>query len=131
MEPYPNFRDLERLSGITWGELTALEPRLDELLWRARRACAQCRLPSDVRRVFAPVRDHLVELVGFAGKNRRHPVLGSPGAYAVAYWRLYDAVVGLLPGRAGGTEEALEKRRGETSAETCPTASAATALARA
>ena len=40
MKPYPNFRDTERLWGITWGDLNALEPRLEELLWAARAASA-------------------------------------------------------------------------------------------
>ena len=120
MKPYPNFRDLERLSGITWRDLAELEPKLGELLWGARQACVTCRRWSDVDRAFAPIRNTLAELVGFAGKNRRHPVLGGPEAYEVAYWKLYDAVAGLLPGRAGGAAEAPEKQRGETVAETCP-----------
>jgi hypothetical protein len=83
-----------------------------------------------VDRAFAPIRNTLAELVGFAGKNRRHPVLGGPGAYEVAFWKLYDAVAGLLPGRPGGGEEAPEKQRGERAAETRPTGSAATGAAR-
>jgi hypothetical protein len=130
MNPYPNFRDLERLSGVAWCDLAGLEPRLAELLWAARQACVTCRRWSDVERAFAPIRNALAELVGFAGKNRGHPVLGGPGAYEVAYWKLYDAVAGLLPGRAGGPEVALEKQRGETAAEICPTESAAAAPAR-
>ena len=42
MNLYPNFRDVERLSGITWQDLVELEPRLGELLWRARQAGASC-----------------------------------------------------------------------------------------
>jgi hypothetical protein len=41
------------------------------------------------------------ELVGFMAGQSRHPILGSVGAYEVAYWRLYDAVAGLLPKPAG------------------------------
>jgi hypothetical protein len=47
--------------------------------------------------VFAPFRDALAELVGLRGKHGRHPLLWSVGAYEVAYWRLHDAVAGLLP----------------------------------
>jgi hypothetical protein len=101
MNAYANLRDLERLSGITWHELVALESKLSELLWEARQACVRCRRRSDVDRVFAPLRDSLTELVGFGGKNRSHPVLGSAGAYQIAYWKLYGAVTGLLHGRAG------------------------------
>jgi hypothetical protein len=101
MTPYPNFRHLERLAGVTWHELVGLEPRLAELLWGARQACVNCRRWSDVERFFSPIRNTLAGLVGFAGKHHRHAVLGSAGAYEVAYWRLYDAVAGLLPGRAG------------------------------
>ena len=130
MKPYPDFRDMERLSGITWGDLNALEPRLEELLGAARAASASCRRWSDVDRVFAPIRNTLTELVGFAGRNHWHPVLGGPGAYEVAYWKLYDALAGLLPGRAGDTAEAPEKKRCEAVAETRPAESAVTANAR-
>jgi hypothetical protein len=124
MKPYPNFRDTERLSGITWGDLTALEPRLEELLWAARAASATCHGWSDVDRVFAPIRNTLTELVGFAGRHRRHPVLGSVGAYQIAYWKLYDAVAGLLPVRAGCAAESLQTQRGEIVAEPGPAESA-------
>jgi hypothetical protein len=116
MTPCPNLRDLEQLTGITWGDLSALEPGLEELLWRARRAGGTCRAWSDVDRHFEPLRTGLVELVGFAGKNHRHPILGSSGAYQVAYWKLYDAVAGLLPRRAGA-EESTDQQRGEKRTE--------------
>jgi hypothetical protein len=131
MKPYPNFQDLERLSGITWGDLTALEPQLGELLWTARHACVTCRRWSDVARAFAPLRNTLAELVGFAGKHQRHPILGSAGAYQVAYWKLYNAVAVLLPGRAGGAEETPRQKHTETADETGSTESALTAPARA
>src|SRR5262245_54029008 len=131
MIPYPNFRDTERLWGITWADLTALEPRLEELLWAARVASATCRRWSDVDRVFGPIRNTLAELVGFAGRHHRHPILGSAGAYQVAYWKLYDAVAALVPVGAGGAEESLETPRGEIVAETCPAESAVTSPARA
>jgi hypothetical protein len=47
--------------------------------------------------VFAPFRDAVAELVGFRCGRSTHPVLGSVGAYEVAYWRLREAVAGLLP----------------------------------
>jgi hypothetical protein len=127
MKPYPSFRDTERLWGITWADLSALEPRLKELLWAARAASATCRRWSDVDRVFAPIRNILTGLVGFAGRHHRHPVLGSAGAYQVAHWKLFDAVAGLLPIRAGGAEESLERQRGEIVAGTRPMEPAATA----
>jgi len=125
MDPYPNIRELERLSNITWLDLAELEPRLEELLWEARRACAACRCWSDMDRVFAPIRAWLSAFVGFAGQNHRHPVLGSPDAYNVAYWKLYDAVAVLLPVWAGSAEKAPEKQREETVAKTCPAEAAA------
>ena len=106
MKPLPNLRDVECHAGITWHDLVELESRLAKLLWEARQAGVTCRRWSDVSRVFAPIRNTLAELVGFAGKNRRHPVLGGPEAYEVAYWKLYDAVAGSLPGGAGGAEAA-------------------------
>ena len=88
---------LEQARGVTWGELVRLEPRLTELLRQARAAGVGCGSWEDVARVFAPLRDAVAELVGFRGRHQNHPVLGSVGAYEVAYWRLHEAVAGLLP----------------------------------
>jgi hypothetical protein len=120
MKLFPSVRDLERISGITWSDLVELEPQVETLLWRARRAGTNCRTFTDVARVFGPVRTELAELIGFAGKHHRHPILGSARAYAVAYWKLHDAVAVLLPGRAGGAEEAPENQRGGTVPRPCP-----------
>jgi hypothetical protein len=130
MHAYQSFTDLEKLFGVTWRDLADLEPKLGELLWAARQASATCRRRSDVDRVFAPIRTALGELVGFAGTNRRHPVLGGTGAYQVAYSKLYDAVAGLLRGRPSGAAEGPEKQRPETVAEPCPAETAAAAAAR-
>ena len=109
MKPYPSVRDVERIHGIGWLDLADLEPKLPELLRQARQAGAGCRQFSDVARVFSPIRNALSELVGLAARSRRHPVLGSIGAYEVAYWRLYDAVAGLLPHRAGRPAESAPR----------------------
>jgi anti-anti-sigma regulatory factor len=113
---YPDVDEVQRIHALTWGQLVELEPQLETLLWRTRSAVARCRTLTEVQRSFGPVRNELAGLLGFAGKHQRHPVLGSAGAYAVAYWKLYDAVAGLLPGRAGGTAEAPEKPAGEAAA---------------
>jgi hypothetical protein len=75
------------------------------------------------------VKNELAGLIGFAGKHHRHPVLGSVGAYAVAYGKLYDAVAGLLPGRAAGVQEAPQKQGRDTVIEPRPPKSAARATA--
>jgi anti-anti-sigma factor len=93
----PKVQDLERAHGVTWGELAQLEPRLNELLWQARAEGARCCRWSDVERMFAPYRNAIAELVGFRSRHSAHSSLGSVGAYEVTYWRLYDAVCGLLP----------------------------------
>jgi hypothetical protein len=125
MNPFPNFRDLERTHGVTWHELVDLEPKLAQLLWESRRVGAVCRCWSDVDSLFAPVRHSLAELVGFASKGRRQAVLGSPEAYEVAYWKLHGAVAALLPARAGDRADALQET-GRTVASTCTTTSATT-----
>jgi hypothetical protein len=126
MKPYPNFRDLESCHGVTWHDLVDLEPALAELLWQARQAGVACACWSDVDRVFAPFRDALTQLVGFARQSRWHPVLGGVGAFEIAYWKLYDAVAGLLPLPAGASELDPEKHPGETATEMglTPTAAA-------
>jgi anti-anti-sigma factor len=112
-ERYPNARDVQRSYGLTWGQLVELEPQLETLLRRARLAGADCRSFMDVERFFGPLRNDLAELIGFAGTHQRDAILGSVGAYEVAYWKLYDAVAGLLPGRAGHADEARGQQRGE------------------
>jgi anti-anti-sigma factor len=96
---YPNVDDVQRLHGITWAELVEREPEVESLLWRARSAGAGCRNIAAVNSAFAPLRNELARLLGFASKHCRHPVLGSIGAFEVAYWKLYDALAGLLPSR--------------------------------
>jgi hypothetical protein len=106
-KPHPNVDDEQRAYGVTWGQLVELEPQVETLLWRARQAGAGCRTLADVDRAFTSLRDELTGLIGFFGKHHRHPILGSTGAYEVAYWKLYDAVAGLLAGytRGHGAED--------------------------
>ena len=114
--PYPTPDDVQRTyGGVAWAQLVELEPQLESLLWRARSAGAPCRNFADVDGVFAPVRNELAALIGFTGQHHGHPILGSSNAYAVAYWKLYDAVAGLLPGHADNAAEAPETNdeRGE------------------
>ena len=80
---------------------------------------------------FAALRNSLGDLIGFTGKYHLHPVLGSTGAYQVAYWKLYAAVAGLLPGHGGCAVEALEKHHAETVGETGAVQPAAMVPARA
>jgi hypothetical protein len=119
MNPNPKVSDLERAHGVTWGELAGLEPRLLELLWQARAAGAGCRTREEAGQAFAPLRNAVAELVGFRGRHHRHPVLGSVGAYEVAYWRLHEAVSGLLPRPADAptAEEATAEYRSEARRE--------------
>jgi hypothetical protein len=102
MTHLPNVQDFESLHGIPWHELTQREPELTWLLWQARQAGASCRSWGDVYATFSPIRHRLAALLGVLGKHRRDPILGSPGAYEVAYWKLYEGVVGLLPRPGGG-----------------------------
>jgi anti-anti-sigma regulatory factor len=115
----PTVPDVQPTYGVTWAELVELEPQVKELLWRARLAGAGCRTSSDVERAFGPVRNELAGLIGFAGRHQHHPVLGSVGAYAVACGKLYDAVAGLLPARAGSSAPAPDNQGGGTGPEPC------------
>jgi len=111
MEPYRNFRHLEKLFGVTWRDLVAMEPALEELLGTARQTSDIYRRWADVDRFFVRIGNALAGLVGLAGKNHRHPILGSAKAYEVAYWKLYDAVACLLPTRTAGAEAAGAARK--------------------
>jgi hypothetical protein len=96
MNPLPKVADLERIHDLTWGQLVGLEPQLAELLWQARAAAAGYQDRQDVRRVFAPFRQAVTELVGWQGRHRSCPLLGSVAAYEVAYWKLHETVAGQL-----------------------------------
>jgi hypothetical protein len=111
MEPYRNYRHLEKLVGVTWRDLIELEPALEELLWTARQTSVFCRRWADVDQFLVPIRNTLTGLVGFAGKSPWHPVLGSTKAYEVAYWKLYDAVAGSLPARSRAAETIRTERK--------------------
>jgi hypothetical protein len=95
---YPNVNDVQRTFGVTWGQLVERESQLETLLGRARLGGARCRTFADVDRAFGPLRNELAALLGFAGKHHSDPVLGSAGAYEVAYWKLYNAVAESLRG---------------------------------
>ena len=111
MEPYRNYRLLEKLFGVTWRDLAAMEPALEELLHTARQTSVICRRWADVDRSFLPIGNALAGLVGLAGKNQRHPILGSAKAYEIAYWKLFDEVVEALPARFDGVEAARAARK--------------------
>ena len=49
-----------------------------------------------MQQAFAPIRNRLSDLIGFAGRRRQHCVLGTPEAYEVAYWKLFHAVADLV-----------------------------------
>jgi anti-anti-sigma factor len=97
-----NLDDSKRIVDVTWAQLVELEPQLETLLWQARRSGASCLTSDDVNRVFGTIRNELAALIGFTGRHYKHAVLGGAGAYQVAYSKLYDAVAGLLSGRANG-----------------------------
>jgi hypothetical protein len=103
-KPYPSVDAVQRVFGITWAQIVELEPRVETLLPRARRAGSGCRTLADVDRVFGPLRNELAGLIGFAGEHQQHPLLGSDGAFEVAYWTLYNAAAAVLPG-PGSSEE--------------------------
>jgi hypothetical protein len=111
---YPSVNDVQRTFGVTWVQLVELEPRLKILLGRAQLAGASCRTFTDVDRVFGPLRNELAALIGFAGKHDSHRILGSAGAYEVAYWKVYNAVAGLVPGQAADTRKAPENQRSQS-----------------
>src|SRR5262249_34443328 len=108
---YPNVNDVQHTFGVSWGELVELEPQLEILLRRVRLTGARSRTGTDADQVFGPLRNELAALVGFAGKHHSHPVLGSAGAYEVAYWTLYDAVARLFSDRAANAQEIPAKQR--------------------
>jgi hypothetical protein len=98
MKFIPDVDEMEHLHGVTFGRLVNQEPRLERLLWEARKVGATCRSQADVLAAFDTVRNQLSELIGFSSPHRVHRLLGSVGAYEVAYWKLFHAIADLVPG---------------------------------
>jgi hypothetical protein len=85
-------KDVECIQGVRWGDLVALEPELDRLLGVARMVGDGCRNWRDVECGWAQFKNVVAGLVGFLGKHRDHPILGTVAAYEVTYWKLHNAV---------------------------------------
>ena len=92
MKDYRSVKEYEELHGVTWDQLAELEPELAELLKVARMVGDGCRKWHDVERGFNQFKNDIVRLVGFCGKHRDHPILGTQAAYDVVYWKLRNAV---------------------------------------
>lgn len=85
-------KDMEKMHGIKWCDLVVLEPELEPLLKIALMVGNGCRNWRDVEKGWGQFKSDIANLVGFFGKNRTHPVLGTVGAYDVVYWKLHNAV---------------------------------------
>ncbi|MFM8272664.1 MAG: hypothetical protein ACKODX_10065 [Gemmata sp.] len=92
MKDYKSVRVYEKMYGVTWKELAAAEPQLNHLLEQAADAGDGCRNLCEVDRRFNPFKNIIHQLVGFCGKHRGHPLLGTREAYDVVYWKLRNAV---------------------------------------
>src|SRR6516165_11333450 len=97
MSHIPNLQELERRHSVNFWRLVELEPRLELLMLQARQAGRACRSEADVAREFSPLRNRLGTLVGFSSQHNLHRILGSVGAYEVAYWTLYGVLMNYLP----------------------------------
>lgn len=94
MKDVRNVKDMERIHGVQWEQLAEAEPELDKLLNVARMVGDGCRTWRDVERGWTQFKNDVAELVGYFGKHRGHPTLGSVAAYDVTYWKLHNAVAG-------------------------------------
>lgn len=92
MKDFQSVKEYEKMYGVTWDELAELEPELTELLKFARMVGDGCRKWHDVERGFNQFKNDIVKLVGFCGRHRGHPILGTRAAYDVVYWKLHNAV---------------------------------------
>jgi hypothetical protein len=115
MKSISTIHGAEHNHDVTWHELVELEPELLQLLWWARLAGTACRNRWDIDRAFSPLRNDLAGLIGFQGKHSKHPILGTAGAYAVAHWKLYEAIAALVPTVAATKAEEPETPQRVTS----------------
>jgi anti-anti-sigma factor len=101
MSDIPSIEELERTHSVTFWRLVELEPRLELLMLQASHAGRACRTQADVDREFSPLRNRLGTLIGFSSQHNRHRILGSVGAFEVAYWNLYGVLMNYLPQERG------------------------------
>jgi hypothetical protein len=94
MRDVRNVKDMERIHGVRWDELVEAEPALERLLKVARMVGDCCRNWRDVERGWGQFKNDIAGLVGYSGKHRGHPLLGTVAAYDVTYWKLHNAVAG-------------------------------------
>ena len=94
MRDYNTYKTYEKMYTVTWDQLVELEPELDRMLLDAECAGEGWRTLEQVDRRFSPFKNPIHKRVGFCGKHRGHPILGTQGAYDVTYWRLRNAVAG-------------------------------------
>jgi|LakMenE18May11ns_1017448.scaffolds.fasta_scaffold9205534_1 hypothetical protein len=92
MKDVINVKEMERIHNVRWVDLAELEPELDRLLNFARMVGNGCRNWWDVERRWGQFKNEIAGLVGYFGKHRRHPTLGTVAAYDVVYWKLHNAV---------------------------------------
>lgn len=85
-------KTMERMHGLNWSELVQMEPELGRLLTFARMVGDCCMNWRDVDRGWGQFKDRIADVVGYLGRHRSHPVLGTVGAYDVVYWKLHNAV---------------------------------------
>jgi hypothetical protein len=85
---------MEQLHGICWEQLVDVEPELVLLLRQARAVGACCKNTYEEERGWSQFKQPIAALVGFFGKHREHPLLGTRGAYETVYWKLHNALVG-------------------------------------
>jgi len=88
-----SYKSYEKASGVTWRQLAAAEPELTMLLAQARDV-GGCRTVEQVNRKFNTFKTTIHKLVGFLGKHKDHPLLGTQAAYDVVTWRLRNAIAG-------------------------------------
>jgi hypothetical protein len=94
MRDYESYKEYEKLYGVKWRQLAAAEPALNKLLEQARDAGNGCRTLDQINRRFTPFTSPIQRLVGFFGKHKGHPILGTQAAYDIVYWRVRNAVAG-------------------------------------
>jgi hypothetical protein len=92
-----NVSDIEKMHGVQWPDLVEHEPELERLLRLATMVGDACQSYADEERGWTQFKEPIANLVGFFGKNKGHPILGTRGAYDVVYWRLHNALVGDEP----------------------------------
>ena len=85
-------KDMERIHGLRWNQLTEQEPELERLLDIAKMVGDSCRTWSDVLKGFSQFKNDVDRLTRSIVSLSPAPKPNGTAVWDVIYWKLHNAV---------------------------------------